>query len=64
MVAREFRTAESFYKWLAKNHDKPDELWIKIHKVGSGLKSITPQGSDRRRVVLGLDRRPSQGLRR
>ena len=38
----EFRTAESFYKWLARNHDKADEVWIKIHKVGSGLKSITP----------------------
>ena len=42
MVAREFKTAESFYKWLGKNHDKADEVWIKIHKVGSGLKSITP----------------------
>jgi uncharacterized protein YdeI (YjbR/CyaY-like superfamily) len=43
MVMREFKTAESFYKWLAKNHDKADEVWIKIHKVGSGLKSITPK---------------------
>jgi uncharacterized protein YdeI (YjbR/CyaY-like superfamily) len=42
MAVREFKTAESFYKWLAKNHDKADEVWIKIHKVGSGLKSITP----------------------
>ena len=39
----EFKTAESFYKWLAKNHDKASEVWIKIHKVGSGLKSITPK---------------------
>ena len=38
---REFRDADTFYKWLGKNHDKADELWIKIHKVGSGLKSIT-----------------------
>ncbi len=43
MAAREFKTAESFYKWLARNHDKADEIWIKIHKVGSGLKSITPK---------------------
>jgi uncharacterized protein YdeI (YjbR/CyaY-like superfamily) len=43
MAAREFKTAESFYKWLAKNHDKADEVWIKIHKVGSGLTSITPK---------------------
>jgi len=38
---REFPDADSFYTWLADNHDKADELWIKIHKVGSGLKSIT-----------------------
>jgi uncharacterized protein YdeI (YjbR/CyaY-like superfamily) len=42
MAMHEFKTAESFYKWLAKNHDKADEVWIKIHKVGSGQKSITP----------------------
>ncbi len=40
---RPFKDAESFYKWLAKNHDKADEIWIKIHKVDSGLKSITPK---------------------
>jgi len=43
MVVREFKTAESFYKWLAKNHDKAGEVWIKIHKVDSGLRSITPK---------------------
>jgi uncharacterized protein YdeI (YjbR/CyaY-like superfamily) len=40
---RTFKDADSFYKWLARNHDKEDEIWIKIHKVGSGLKSITPK---------------------
>jgi uncharacterized protein YdeI (YjbR/CyaY-like superfamily) len=40
---REFKDAESFYKWLGKNHDKADEVWIKVHKVDSGLKSITPK---------------------
>jgi uncharacterized protein YdeI (YjbR/CyaY-like superfamily) len=40
---REFRDAEGFCKWLGKHHDKEDELWIKIHKVDSGLKSITPK---------------------
>jgi uncharacterized protein YdeI (YjbR/CyaY-like superfamily) len=40
---REFKDAESFYKWLGKHHDKEDEVWIKIHKVGSGLESITPK---------------------
>jgi uncharacterized protein YdeI (YjbR/CyaY-like superfamily) len=40
---REFKDAASFYKWLAKRHDKDDEVWIKIHKVDSGLRSITPK---------------------
>ena len=40
---REFKDAASFYSWLGKHHDKEDEVWIKIHKVGSGLKSITPK---------------------
>jgi uncharacterized protein YdeI (YjbR/CyaY-like superfamily) len=38
---REFPDAESFYAWLARHHDSEDEVWIKIHKVDSGLKSIT-----------------------
>jgi uncharacterized protein YdeI (YjbR/CyaY-like superfamily) len=40
---RAFKLAESFYKWLGKHHDKEDEIWIKIHKVDSGFKSITPK---------------------
>ena len=40
---RAFKDAESFYRWLGKHHDKETEIWIKIHKVGSGLKSITPK---------------------
>lgn len=39
---REFKDAASFYRWLGRNHDREDEVWIKIHKVGSGLRSITP----------------------
>lgn len=38
---REFRDEQSFYDWLAEHHDQRDEVWIKIHKVGSGLPSIT-----------------------
>ena len=38
---REFADAGSFYDWLARHHENEDEVWIKIHKVGSGLKSIT-----------------------
>jgi uncharacterized protein YdeI (YjbR/CyaY-like superfamily) len=40
---REFATADAFYEWLRKHHDSEPEVWIKIHKVGSGLKSITPK---------------------
>src|SRR5882724_6203552 len=40
---RSFKDAESFYKWLGKHHLKEDEIWIKIHKVDSGFKSITPK---------------------
>jgi uncharacterized protein YdeI (YjbR/CyaY-like superfamily) len=36
-----FKHAESFYEWLGKHHDEEDEIWIKIHKVDSGFKSIT-----------------------
>lgn len=39
---REFADADAFYTWLGKHHDREDEVWIKVHKVGSGLKSITP----------------------
>jgi uncharacterized protein YdeI (YjbR/CyaY-like superfamily) len=38
---REFADAGSFYDWLARHHESEDEVWIKIHKVGSGLRSIT-----------------------
>jgi uncharacterized protein YdeI (YjbR/CyaY-like superfamily) len=37
----EFKDSASFYTWLGKHHDKESEVWIKIHKLGSGLKSIT-----------------------
>jgi len=40
---REFKDAGAFYRWLAKHHDKESELWIKIHKLDSGLASITPR---------------------
>lgn len=40
---REFPDAQSFHAWQADNHDRESEVWIKIHKVGSGLASITPK---------------------
>lgn len=39
----EFVDADCFYDWLSRHHDKQGEVWIKIHKVGSGLPSITPK---------------------
>jgi uncharacterized protein YdeI (YjbR/CyaY-like superfamily) len=39
---REFKTGEAFYAWLSKHHETADEIWIKTHRKGSGLKSITP----------------------
>ncbi|TIP35340.1 MAG: hypothetical protein E5X90_03995 [Mesorhizobium sp.] len=39
----EFSDAESFYAWISQNHAGESEVWIKIHKVGSGLPSITPK---------------------
>ncbi|MER8467307.1 YdeI/OmpD-associated family protein [Mesorhizobium sp. M1396] len=40
---REFPDPESFHAWLGKHHATESEIWIKVHKVGSGLKSITPK---------------------
>ena len=39
----EFADELAFYDWLARHHDQEDEVWIKIHKVNSGLASITPK---------------------
>jgi uncharacterized protein YdeI (YjbR/CyaY-like superfamily) len=37
---REFATPQDFHDWLSKHHDTADEVWVKIHKKGSGLPSI------------------------
>jgi uncharacterized protein YdeI (YjbR/CyaY-like superfamily) len=39
----EFADPAAFEAWLAQHHDSETDLWIKIHKVGSGLPSITPK---------------------
>ena len=36
-----FRTDAAFEAWLAANHAKETELWLKIHKKASGLPTIT-----------------------
>lgn len=38
---KEFASQAAFEKWLAAHHDKEPEIWIKIHKKGSGLASVT-----------------------
>jgi uncharacterized protein YdeI (YjbR/CyaY-like superfamily) len=37
---REFASKDEFYDWLAQNHDKQDEVWIRIFKKASGTPSI------------------------
>lgn len=36
-----FADSEAFSAWLAANHDRQSEVWIRMHKVGSGLPSVT-----------------------
>jgi uncharacterized protein YdeI (YjbR/CyaY-like superfamily) len=38
---RAFADAAAFEAWLAKNHDRATEVWLKVHKKGSGLPSVT-----------------------
>jgi uncharacterized protein YdeI (YjbR/CyaY-like superfamily) len=40
---QEFVDADAFHDWLSRHHDRESEVWIKIHKVASGLPSITPK---------------------
>ncbi len=41
--ARPFADAAAFEAWLSKHHASEREVWIKIHKLASGLASITPK---------------------
>lgn len=36
----EFADKDAFYDWLKANHDKADEVWIRIFKKASGIPSI------------------------
>jgi len=40
---REFADAQAFHTWLGRHHDQETEVWIKIHKLASGMPSITPK---------------------
>jgi uncharacterized protein YdeI (YjbR/CyaY-like superfamily) len=37
-----FANEGAFETWLAAHHDSEREIWVKIHKKGSGLKSVMP----------------------
>jgi len=39
---KEFATEKAFETWLSKHHAKDTELWIRIYKKGSGVRSVTP----------------------
>ena len=36
-----FKSAGAFERWLARNHDRSDGIWIKFAKKGSGIPSVT-----------------------
>ena len=38
---KSFRTEAAFEAWLAKNHARETELWLKVHKKASGLPTVT-----------------------
>jgi uncharacterized protein YdeI (YjbR/CyaY-like superfamily) len=38
---RSFKTSGAFEAWLSRNHTRETELWLKIHKKGSGLPTVT-----------------------
>ena len=38
---KSFRTEAAFAAWLKANHARETELWLKIHKKGSGLPTVT-----------------------
>ena len=38
---RSFRTAGAFERWLAKNHARESELWLRIYKKDSGVATVT-----------------------
>ena len=36
-----FHTEAAFERWLRANHDRETEIWLAIHKKGSGLPTVT-----------------------
>lgn len=38
---RGFRTTKAFESWLSANHDRREELWLRIYKRDSGVPTVT-----------------------
>ena len=38
---KSFRTEAAFAAWMKTNHARETEIWLKIHKKGSGLPTVT-----------------------
>lgn len=38
---KSFRTQAAFEKWLADNHNREPEIWIRIYKKASGVATVT-----------------------
>ena len=38
---KSFRTESAFEAWMKANHARETEIWLKIHKKGSGLPTVT-----------------------
>jgi uncharacterized protein YdeI (YjbR/CyaY-like superfamily) len=44
---RTFKTAVELERWLSRNHQTEKELWLRIHKKGSGLPTVSlPEALD------------------
>lgn len=38
---KRFRDQAALERWLSKHHDRETELWLRVYKKGSGLKTVT-----------------------
>lgn len=38
---KSFRTQQAFETWLGKHHARETEIWLKVYKKASGVKSVT-----------------------
>ena len=38
---RSFATAAAFARWLSKHHNRETEIWLRVYKKGSGVKTVT-----------------------